>query len=84
MRIWWSRSPGRLPLVSLSVFSVTVWFSPSLVSGQEEHAAAPGQIEGRPTAAEVSPLQAPVDAAALGATVIVEAGSTQLAHTEIL
>ena len=70
--------------VSLSVFSVTVWFSPSLVSGQEEHATTPGRIEGRPAAAEVSPLQARVDAAAPGATVIVEAGSTQLAHTEIL
>ena len=53
---------------------MTLWFSPSVVSGQEEHAAAPGWIEGRPTAAEVSPLQARVDAAAPGATVVVEAG----------
>jgi nitrous oxidase accessory protein len=41
----------------------------------EEHARAPGGIEGRPPAAEVSPLQARVDAAAAGDTVTVEAGT---------
>jgi nitrous oxidase accessory protein len=42
--------------------------------GAGRGAIAPGGIEGRPPAAETSPLQARVDAAAAGATVEVEAG----------
>jgi len=40
-----------------------------------QHAALPGALEGRPGSAEVSPLQARIDAAAPGATVVVEAGT---------
>jgi nitrous oxidase accessory protein len=43
-------------------------------STEPGHAAAPGQLEGRPPAAQTSPLQARIDAAAPGATVAVEAG----------
>ena len=43
-------------------------------AAQEEHVSRPGQVEGRPPPAEVSPLQARVDAAAPGGTVTVEAG----------
>ena len=39
----------------------------------DEHAIAPGQIEGRPPAAETSPLQARVDAARPGDTLVVAA-----------
>jgi nitrous oxidase accessory protein len=39
-----------------------------------EHPATPGGLEARPTPADASPLQRRVDAAAPGATVIVEAG----------
>lgn len=39
-----------------------------------EHAATPGILEGRPTGRAVSSLQARLDAAAPGATVVVEAG----------
>jgi nitrous oxidase accessory protein len=38
------------------------------------HAAVPGALEGRPSAAEVSRLQGIIDAAAPGATVVVEGG----------
>jgi nitrous oxidase accessory protein len=44
-------------------------------AGSEEHSNAPGGIEGRPSAAEVSPLQARLDAATPGDTVTVEAGT---------
>jgi nitrous oxidase accessory protein len=43
-------------------------------SAQEEHAAAPGQLEGRPTPRQASPLQARIDAAPAGSELIVEAG----------
>ena len=43
--------------------------------GGEEHSRAPGRIEGRPSASEVSPLQARVDAASTGDTLSVEAGT---------
>jgi nitrous oxidase accessory protein len=46
-----------------------------LLSAQEEHASPPGQIEGRPSDAEVSPLQRRLDAASPGETVYVEAGA---------
>jgi nitrous oxidase accessory protein len=42
--------------------------------GAQEHAAAPGQLEGRPPAAQASPLQARLDAATPGATLEVEPG----------
>ncbi len=40
-----------------------------------EHASSPGALEGRPAADETSPLQTRLDAAAAGATIIVEAGT---------
>jgi nitrous oxidase accessory protein len=40
----------------------------------QEHAAAPGVIEGRPAAKALSPVQALIDAAAPGATLVVRAG----------
>jgi nitrous oxidase accessory protein len=63
-----------LPFASLFVFSVSLGFSPPVVSGQEEHATTPGRIEGRPSTAEASPLQARIDEAARGATLVVAAG----------
>jgi len=46
----------------------------SPVAGQDLTGTHPGQLEGRPPAGETSPLQARIDAAAPGATVVVEAG----------
>lgn len=43
-------------------------------TAQEDHAAAPGALEGRPIGAAVSPLQVLVDAAAPGATIEIAAG----------
>src|SRR5262249_42996202 len=43
-------------------------------SSDPGHAAAPGQLEGRPPAAQASPLQARIDAAPAGATLVVESG----------
>jgi nitrous oxidase accessory protein len=42
--------------------------------GAAEHAAAPSRLEGRPAAADASPLQSRIDAAAPGATIVVEPG----------
>jgi nitrous oxidase accessory protein len=66
------RLPARL--VALAALSTAAWSFPAVVSGQEEHATTPGRLEGRPSAAEVSPLQARIDQAAAGATLVVEAG----------
>ena len=41
----------------------------------EGHASRPGALEGRPAAEQASPLQARLDAAAAGATIVVEAGT---------
>lgn len=46
----------------------------SQASPQEMAAVAPGALEGRPPASELSPLQARIDAAAPGATVEIEPG----------
>jgi nitrous oxidase accessory protein len=45
------------------------------VQQDEGHAVAPGGLEGRPPAAEASPLQAVVDAAPPGSTVVVDPGT---------
>jgi nitrous oxidase accessory protein len=45
-----------------------------LLAGADEHAVAPGQTEGRPPAAQASPLQARIDAARPGETVVVPHG----------
>ncbi len=41
----------------------------------QDHASAPGQLEGRPDVTAVSPLQMRIDAAPAGGTVLVEAGT---------
>jgi nitrous oxidase accessory protein len=46
----------------------------SPAAAQDDHATTPGALEGRPTGATVSPLQALVDAASAGATVEVAPG----------
>jgi nitrous oxidase accessory protein len=46
----------------------------SVAAAQDGHAVAPGQVEGRPAAAEASPLQARVDAARPGDDIVVGAG----------
>src|SRR5262245_28401923 len=48
---------------------------PPAEPGAADHAARPGALEGRPLGAEVSPLQARIDAAAPGDTVTVESGT---------
>jgi nitrous oxidase accessory protein len=48
---------------------------PGLAAAQEMAPVLPGALEGRPPAAEASPLQARIDAAAPGATVDVEPGT---------
>ena len=52
----------------ISVFATTT------LHAEESLAPVPGQLEGRPPASETSPLQALIDAAAPGSTVLVEAG----------
>ena len=44
------------------------------IAGAQEHVSVPGSLEGRPGAAEVSPLQARLDAAGPGETVVVGSG----------
>jgi nitrous oxidase accessory protein len=44
-------------------------------AGGQDHAVAPGAIEGRPARAATSPLQVRIDAAPPGSTVVVEAGT---------
>lgn len=44
------------------------------IAGAQEHVSVPGTLEGRPGAAEVSPLQARLDATAPGETVVVGSG----------
>jgi len=62
-------------LVLLGVLCALV-VNPFLAVAQDEgHTTTPGQIEGRPGAREVSPLQARIDAAAPGEVVTVEPGS---------
>ena len=53
------------------MLSLAVWL---LAVAQADHATAPGSLEGRPPAAETSPLQAVIDAAIPGATVVVGPG----------
>jgi nitrous oxidase accessory protein len=48
--------------------------APAAAAAQEEHAAAPGRLEGRSPPAETSPLQARIDAARPGDTLVVEPG----------
>lgn len=55
-----------LPLLVLAV---------SLAAGDSDHAALPGALEGRPSAAEVSTLQARIDAASPGDTVAIGPGT---------
>jgi len=43
----------------------------STARAQQDHATSPGQVEGRPLAGELSPLQARLDAAPPGATIAV-------------
>ena len=47
----------------------------SAVASAQDHAVAPGRLEGRPGAEAASPLQARLDAAVPGARVVVEAGT---------
>lgn len=47
----------------------------ALAQDTEGHSAAPGQVEGRPEAAQASPLQARIDAAAPGSTLEVGPGT---------
>jgi nitrous oxidase accessory protein len=56
------------------VLSLALWILGAAAGADVEHATAPGQVEGRPAPEEASPLQRRVDAAAPGATVIVDAG----------
>jgi nitrous oxidase accessory protein len=51
-----------------------LWILCTAVTGPTEHAALPGRLEGRSAQADTSPLQARVDAAAPGATLLVAAG----------
>ncbi len=60
--------------IALAALFLLPSFVPSSASGQEMAPIAPGALEGRPPASELSPLQARLDAAAPGATVEVETG----------
>ncbi len=51
-----------------------LWLLCAVALGSTEHATTPAQLEGRPAAADASPLQPRVDAAADGATLLVAAG----------
>jgi nitrous oxidase accessory protein len=55
------------------MLNAVVWIF-CTVTTTAEHATPPGQIEGRPSPADASPLQERVDAAAPGATILVPAG----------
>jgi nitrous oxidase accessory protein len=59
----------RRPAVALALLLL-----PGLAAGQEMAPVLPGALEGRPPAAELSPLQARIDAAAPGSTVEVGPG----------
>jgi nitrous oxidase accessory protein len=63
-------------LTALAFAAVLLAFAALTAPGraQEMTAVAPGALEGRPAAAELSPLQARLDAAAPGATIEVEPG----------
>jgi len=56
---------------------LAAWPSTRVQAQAQEHTATPGQIEGRPGADQMSPLQARVDAAPAGARLTVEAGTYQ-------
>jgi nitrous oxidase accessory protein len=56
------------------MLQAALWLLLAAVPGPAEHATAPAQIEGRPAAADASPLQGRIDAAAAGATLLVAAG----------
>jgi nitrous oxidase accessory protein len=56
------------------MLAAALWLLCSAVGASDEHAATPGQLEGRPSPADASPLQARVDAAAPGATLVVAPG----------
>jgi len=52
---------------------VALWILCSAAAA-DEHVVSPGQLEGRPEAADASPLQARVDAAPAGGVVVIEPG----------
>ncbi len=68
---------GRFGRAAATLASVLLlpFAAPPVVPAQEMAPVLPGALEGRPPVAELSPLQARVDAAAPGATVEVEAGT---------
>lgn len=59
--------------LSACLLALAAWAAPLPCLAEAEHAAAPGQLEGRP--AHASAIQRLVDAAAPGATLRIEAGS---------
>jgi nitrous oxidase accessory protein len=60
--------------IGLSVTTAALWALAGAGLGQEDRAAVAGQLEGRPPAADASPLQKLVDAAPEGSTLVVDAG----------
>jgi nitrous oxidase accessory protein len=65
----------RSAVACLFVAAVATGAATSAQERGVEHAATPGVLEGRPTGRAVSPLQGRLDAAAPGATIVVEAGA---------
>jgi nitrous oxidase accessory protein len=77
----WASSSLRIPLVgAVLLTAVSVGPAsgtpepPMVVSPADHQTQAAGQVEGRPAAGEASPLQARIDAAAAGDTIVVEPG----------
>ena len=70
------RRGGRLGRGAATLASVLLlpFAAPPVVLAQEMAPVLPGALEGRPPAAETSPLQARIDAAAAGSTVEVAPG----------
>jgi nitrous oxidase accessory protein len=54
------------------LFPLALWLL--CAAAADEHVVAPGQLEGRPSPADASPLQARIDGAAPGAVLVIEAG----------
>ena len=62
-------------MIRAAIALAWVGLAVSAAASAQEHAVAPGSLEGRPGAGATSPIQARLDAAVPGARVVVEAGT---------
>ncbi len=67
---------AKAPMVrSATLLFLAAFVAGASAFGQEERASTPGQLEGRPPAAQASPLQARIDATPRGGTLEVDPGT---------